>query len=372
MSELDWQTARILIVDDQRVNITLLEGILENAGYQNIESVTDPREAQSKFEAFKPDLVLLDLQMPHVSGFEVMTEISASLLPGEYLPILVLTADVTSETRRAALAAGAMDFLSKPFDAIEVVLRAGNLLTTRFLHLRLEHHAQLLAEKLCASNKDLQAAQMETMRRLAQASKYRDDATERHAMRVGDLSALLGQSFGMDAYQVELLRMAAPLHDIGKIGISDKILLKPTELTTEELEDVKKHVSIGADLLKGIDHPSVQIAESIARYHHERWDGTGYFGLKGEEIPLAARIVSIVDTFDVITHDRPYRKARRVEDALMEIRSQSGKQFDPELVELLAASVPRLKGLRPVTERSGEYEAEHRPKSWKAPVVSIH
>lgn len=339
------QSSRILIVDDQRVNIALLEGILRNAGYRDLVSTTDPSEAASLFRNSRPDLVMLDLHMPEISGFEVMEQLRVLTMRDEYLPIVVLTADVTPETKRAALKAGAMDFLTKPFDSIEVILRVGNLLETRSLHHRLEHHARFLAEKLSAKHQELESSHVELVRRLSLAAKYRDDSCEQHARRVADHSALLGSLHGMDPYQIELLRMAAPLHDLGKIAISDSILQKPSKLTQEELEQVRKHVHIGAELMRGLDHPVFQVAVTIALYHHEWWNGAGYFGLKGAEIPLEARIVAVTDAFDVMTHDRPYRRAWPVEEAVAELRSHSGTQFDPHVVDLLVASLPKLKAV---------------------------
>jgi putative two-component system response regulator len=225
--------SRILIIDDQRVNIVLLEGILRHGGYTDLVSTTDPREAETLFRETRPDLVMLDLHMPHLNGYQVLNTIRAYCAPDEYLPVLVLTADESPATKREALQAGAMDFLTKPFDPIEVVLRAGNLLETRSLHCRLEQHAHVLAEKLLTTYKELETSQLELVRRLALAAKYRDEAGDQHARRVADHAALLGSLHGMDEYQIELLRLAAPLHDLGKIAISDSILRKPEKLTSE-------------------------------------------------------------------------------------------------------------------------------------------
>jgi len=230
MSQQNPKQARILMIDDQEVNLRLLEEILAMAEYTNIYSSTDPREIHSLFENVSPDLILLDLHMPFMNGFEVMEAISGFKPVGAHLPILVLTADVTPETKRAALKSGATDFLTKPLDPVEVVLRVGNLLQIRLLHVHLDDMAQLLAEKLCRTSAALEWTHIEMLRRLAVAAEYRDDNTGLHTRRVGELSAKLARVLGLPDYDVGLLGLAAPLHDVGKIAIPDIILLKPVTL----------------------------------------------------------------------------------------------------------------------------------------------
>jgi putative two-component system response regulator len=325
--------ARILIVDDHHSNVTQLEMILKSAGYRNLESATDPRLVLSLFTEFQPDLVLLDLHMPHLDGVAIMRQLGSRICKGAYVPIVVLTADTSSEARLAALLAGAKDFLSKPFDSSEVLLRIQNLLETRFLQLRLHNHNQMLEEKVSERTQELEEAQIDTLRRLALAAEYRDDATGQHTLRVGQMSALIGWELGMPEAQVELLRQAAPLHDVGKIAVPDSILLKPGKLTAEEFERVKTHTTVGARILSGSRSPLLQMAEDIALYHHEHWDGTGYAQLKGEPIPLVGRIVAIADVFDALTHERPYKHAWSAEDAVTEIQCQRGRHFDPRTLD---------------------------------------
>jgi putative two-component system response regulator len=329
--------ARILVIDDRPANICLLEDILMEAGYTNVRSGTDSREIRSLFPQTSPDLILLDLHMPFLSGFQVMEVIAELKDPGAWIPILALTADATPETKRAALKTGATDFLTKPFDPLEVVLRVENLLQTRLLHLRLADVADLLAEKLCQTNTALERSHGELIRRLSLAADYKDDRSGLHTRRVGDLTAKLSRQLGLTDYEAGLIAVAAPLHDVGKIAIPENILLKPSKLTDSEFAIVKTHTTIGAGLLEGIDYPPLRRAASIARYHHERWDGTGYEGLKGNAIPLEARIVSVADVFDILIHDRPYKSAWSVEDAVAEITRQSGSQFDPQVVEAFVA-----------------------------------
>jgi putative two-component system response regulator len=327
--------AGILIVDDQEVNVHLLKLILRRAGYARLTTTTDSRQVLSIFTSFQPDLVLLDLTMPHVTGFEVMEQLRQLIPGGDYLPILVLTADVTGEVKRRALSAGAKDFLTKPFDSIEVLLRIDNLLKTRLLHLQLREQNQLLDEKVKERTLSLEEAQIEILERLAAAAEFRDDATGKHTQRVGQMSAMIAHALGLPAAEVDLIHNAAPLHDVGKIGIPDSILLKQGKLTAEEFEVMKRHTIIGARMLANGHSDLTQMAERIALTHHERWDGSGYPGkLRGEEIPLVGRIVSVADVFDALTHERPYKAAWPVEEAVAEIERQGGRQFDPRVAEV--------------------------------------
>jgi putative two-component system response regulator len=326
------QSSRILIVDDQPQNVLLLERTLQSAGYRYLASVTDSRNVVKTFTEFHPDLVAMDLRMPHLDGFELLKQLRSLIPAGAFVPVLVLTADNSRKAKQEALALGAKDFLTKPIDVTEALLRIYNLLETRWLHVELQLHSQTLEEKVRLRTGELEQAQLEILQRLALAAEYRDDCTGQHTQRVGQWAAMLGQAIGLSQKQVEIIRLAAPLHDLGKIGIPDGILLKPAKLTVEEYAQVKRHTDIGRMILSGSKFSILQTAESIALYHHERWDGAGYYGLKGEDIPLEARIVSVADVFDVITHARPYKEASSFEVAVEVIRQEAGKQFDPDLV----------------------------------------
>ena len=327
-------TARILIVDDEPANVRLLERVLDRIGYMNVQGITDARELPETFDAFDPDLILLDLHMPHVDGYQILAQLRARKSE-EYLPVLVLTADVNPETRLRALREGANDFLTKPVEPTEVGLRVRHLLTTRFMTLELQDQTEVLEHKIRARTWELEEAQIEIMDRLARAAEYRDDDTGEHTFRVGHNAAELAAVAGMSSADVELIRSAAPLHDVGKIGIPDAILLKPGPLTDEEFTIMKTHTVTGAKMLSGSRFRVLQLAEQIAMSHHEAWNGTGYpHGLSGEGIPFACRIVSIVDTFDALTHERPYKKAWPIEKALEVIREGSGVRYDPALAAL--------------------------------------
>jgi putative two-component system response regulator len=333
MLEDAFARARIMIVDDEVPNVRLLERVLRDAGFVNTISTTDAREVLGLFEESEPDLILLDLLMPHLDGFALMEKLRELIPKTSYLPILILTADATDTTKRRALKAGAKDFLTKPLDVQEVVLRIKNMLETRGLHLQLQAHNELLAERVRLRTRELEKAQAETFERLALAAEYRDDDTGQHTRRVGEMAALLAEKLGLPAEEVELLERAAGLHDLGKIGVPDSILLAPRRLTRQEFEIVKAHTVTGAKILSGSRSPLLRMAEVVARSHHERWDGTGYERLVGEAIPFVARITTVADVFDALTHERPYKEAWTVARSIEEIEAQRGRQFDPDVVD---------------------------------------
>jgi len=312
--------------------VEVLRRVLERSGFTRVQTTTDPREARTLYLDFRPDLILLDLHMPHLDGLAVMDELN-EIAEATYLPILILTGDVSPEARRDALSRGAKDFVHKPFSTDEVLLRIGTLLETRFLYLQIQSQNQMLEAKVRERTRELEGAQFEIIERLAKAAEFRDDNTGQHTERVGQMAALMAKQIGLPESQVSLIRRAAPLHDVGKIGIPDKILLKPGKLTGDEFALVKTHTTIGARILSGSRFPILRLAEEIAFSHHERWDGEGYARIPGDSIPLPGRIVAIADVFDALTQRRPYKDAWPVDKAIDEIEQQRGRQFDPKLVE---------------------------------------
>lgn len=325
---------KILVVDDQEYNVSLLERILKRAGFKHVFSTMDSLQVERLLAEVSPDIVLLDLHMPGMDGISVLRLIRDQSGTDNYLPVLMLTADLTAEARQMGLQAGVNDFLTKPFDRTEVILRITNLLRTRYLHIQLQQQNNLLEERVRQRTEELWQAQQEVLQLLGCASEYRDDMTGQHTQRVGLLSGLLAEQLGLSEQEADQIRLAAPLHDIGKIGIPDAILLKPGRFEAHEFECMKSHTSIGSSILEGGSFKLLKLAKLIALSHHEKWDGTGYpHGLKGEEIPLEARIVALADFYDALTHERPYKRAWTKEEALNEIKEQSGKHFDPRIVD---------------------------------------
>lgn len=341
----DEPTPSLLVVDDQPENIRLLVRILGRAGYGNVTTVTDSRQVIEMHSMCKPDLVLLDLHMPNQDGFEVLKTLSPFMAGTDRLPVIIITGDDSSEVKRKAFSLGAKDFISKPFDPSEVVLRIRNLLETRILHQKLRRQNSDLEKMVAARTRQLEDAQVEMLERLAVAVEFRDDDTGDHTRRVGLLAASLAEGIGLDAPVVELIKRAAPLHDIGKVGIPDAILLKPGPLTTEERKVMQTHTIIGSEMLAKGGSELVRVSQRIARSHHERWDGSGYPDrTSGVAIPIEARIVAVADFFDAVTHTRPYRGAWSVREALETISAASGSHFDPTIVKALMRGNSRPQG----------------------------
>lgn len=334
--------AKILIVDDQPANVMLLTHTLEAKNYTNIRGVTDPRQAISVYKEFRPDLLLLDIAMPGLSGFDILDQLS-EIEDNSYTPVLVLTAQDDGQTRLKALKSGARDFITKPFDLSEVLMRINNLLEIRLLHNRLREQNQELEKRVQERTHELEETRMEVIVRLGRAAEYRDNETGMHVVRMSYYSEALGKMAGLDERECRQLRAASPMHDLGKIGIPDSILLKPGKLDEHEWEIMKMHPTIGASVLAGSNHEVMLMAETIAFSHHEKWDGSGYpRGLRENTIPLVGQIVAICDVFDALTTKRPYKKAWLVEDAIEHIKEQSGKHFNPELVESFLKILPEI------------------------------
>lgn len=351
ISEEQLLDAKILIIDDEPDNVSILERMLKFAGYSSVETITDSREAEKMYLNFLPDLVLLDLSMPHLDGFQVMKRFK-EIETDFYLPILVLSALDDDETLMKALASGARDFINKPFDSHEVLARIRNLLEVGLLYKEIKNQNRVLEEKVKIRTMELHNSRLEVVRRLSKAAEYRDNETGMHIVRMSKMCALLGKAVGGCESNCDLLLNASPMHDIGKMGIPDNILLKRGKLTPDEWEIMKTHTTIGANLLSGDSSELMKKASSIALTHHERWDGAGYpAGLKGEDIPLDGRICAICDVFDALTSKRPYKEAWSIEDSCAEIKRNSGKQFDPKLVEAFEEILPDI---IEITERYAE------------------
>ena len=323
---------RLLVVDDEEANLVILRGMLVRGGYRNVDVLEDARRIEDHVRAAPPDLLLLDHRMPHRTGLEVL-EALAPLLP-EGFPVVMVTADDRAEVRHAALALGARDFVGKPFQPVEVLLRVRNLLEAWAARRGLLDENEALEARVRARTEDLERTQVEMLVRLARAAEFRDDESGEHVWRVARTCAQIAAALGEPPDRVEALMRAARLHDVGKIAIPDGILLKPGTLTAAEFDVVKGHCQVGHDLLSGSRSALVQLAAEIALAHHERWDGQGYpRALAGPAIPLAARVLSVADAFDALTHDRAHARAVSPEMAVAEIERGRGTQFDPTVVD---------------------------------------
>lgn len=335
---------KILIIDDDEQALKLVKRVLEQHGYLNILTTALPQLGLEFFQSSEPDLLIIDLNMPEMDGIEILESLG-EMHPEQLsrTPVIVLTGESLAENRKKVLALGARDFLSKPLDTSELLLRVHGNLEVRSLLRRLELQSEELDKKVRLRTAELENANSEIIQRLTAAAEYRDDDTGDHILRISGYCRVLAETLGLPEVECNFLEQASPMHDIGKIGIADAILLKPGKLTPEEWEVMKTHTTVGASLLAESNSPLVRLAEIIALTHHERWNGTGYpNGLAGEAIPLAGRIVAVCDVFDALVSDRPYKKAWEVERALEVIRADSGTHFDPKCVDAFFTGLPRI------------------------------
>lgn len=354
--------ARILIADDEPANIKLLTKVLESHGYKKLVTILDSREVLPCYQAARPDLILLDINMPHLDGYQVMEQLKAlndPLLP----PIVILTAQYGRDYLLKALAAGARDFISKPFDRVELLMRVRNLLDAQLAHRLIHDRKDMLEELVRLRTQEVNDTRLQVIRRLGRAAEFRDNETGYHIIRMSKFSALLAQGLGWSAADCELMLHASPMHDVGKIGIPDHILLKPGKFEPAEWEIMKTHAIIGADLLAGDDSTLLHLASEIALAHHEKWDGSGYpQGLAGAAIPQSGRIAAVADTFDALTSVRPYKKAWPVAEAVAYIRDNASSHFDPHVVAVFMDSLPGILAIRDSYQEPAEPDgAPHQP-----------
>lgn len=318
---------KILIVDDNETRLNALASALEAVGYTDIRTATDARRALPLFREYGPDLLLLELNTQRLDGITLIQQMLSRVPDHEFVPVIITTANPAPSLRLEALSAGARDFLPADCDPEELRLRVRNLLAQR-------GEVRVRGTRLHPGTVRLEQAEAEVAKRLAFAAEVRDYPDGSHPTRVGKVSAAIATELGLPLYDVELIRLAAPLHDIGKLALPDAILMKPGKLTPEEWDIVRSHTTQGARMLTGTESRILQAAEEIAMYHHENWDGSGYTpGLAGTEIPLAGRIVTIADVFDALLHKRSYKDAWSVPDAVAFIESQRGIKFDPEILD---------------------------------------
>ena len=346
MDKLPNQNARILVVDDEPANLKLLDKMLRGQGYTQVVLIQSPLQVLEKYREAPPDLILLDINMPEMDGFAVMQQLHAlddPLAP----PIVILTAQHGQAYLLRALAEGARDFITKPFDRVELLMRVRNLLEAQQGKRLLHQQNVVLEEMVRVRTEALNSTRLQVIRRLGQAAEYRDNETGYHILRMSQISALIARALGWDAAACDLMLNASPMHDIGKIGIPDAVLLKPGKLDPAEWAVMQTHATIGGRLLDGDDSELLRTAREIALSHHEKWDGSGYpAGLAGEAIPLSGRIVAVADVFDALTSIRPYKRAWPVAEAVAHIEQQAGLHFDPAVVAAFMQVLPEVVEVR--------------------------
>lgn len=345
------KSKRILIVDDDRQNCDLLEAMLKMFGHES-EIAMDGFEALGKL-SLDIDLVLLDVMMPGMDGFEVARQIRCNPQYGD-LPIIIVTALGSKEDRLRAVEAGANDFISKPIDKIELRARTASLLKMKEHQDAIKHYQNELEDRVekrtselrqslldnIRAHRETYQAYLDTIRRLAIAAEYKDEDTADHIKRMSSYSTLLAQCLHLPPGEVELICNASPMHDVGKIGIPDHILLKPGGFDPEEWVVMKQHTVIGGYILQNSSSKLLQAGEVIALSHHEKWDGSGYpKGLAGENIPLWGRICAVADVFDALTSKRPYKEAFSNEKSLEIMKEKRGTHFEPKLVDLFMGNL---------------------------------
>ncbi len=336
------ENSRILVVDDNPANVKLLERILHINGFKDVKALSDSREVLHVYSEYHPDLMLLDLKMPYVDGFDIL-ECLKDNTKSDYVPVIIISAQDDTGNRLKALELGAQDFISKPFNHTEVMLKVFNNLKIKLHNNDITTQNIILESEVQEKKQELNEMQHELVERLLRAAEFRDQETGNHIVRIKKYALIVSEELGLSAETAENIAFASLMHDIGKIGVPDEILNKPGKLNALEWESMMAHTTKGAQILNGSSSKIIQLAEKIVLTHHEKWDGTGYPNkLAGTQIPLAGRIIALVDVFDALISDRPYKKAWSTEDAVNYIRMQSGTHFDPDVVEAFCKSLPKL------------------------------
>lgn len=348
ISSSDILQGKVLIVDDQEANILLLERALHGAGYGAVTSTTDPGKVCALHLENHYDLILLDLQVPGMDGFQVLEDLKKIETNG-YLPVLVITAQ-PDQKLLALRTGGAKDFIGKPFELTEVLARVHNMLEVRLLYKELHGYNDILEQRVRDRTADLQESYQETIFTMTRAAEHKDDDTGAHVQRISYYSRELAMMLGQDDDFVDKIFYASPMHDIGKIGIPDQILLKQGSFTSHEWEVMKGHTSMGAKILGNSKSAYLKMGTEIALNHHERWNGGGYpNGRRGEAIPLPARIMSICDIYDALRSKRPYKPAFDHPKAMYIITHGDDRthpdHFDPAILAVFKHNHPSFRSI---------------------------
>jgi two-component system response regulator RpfG len=335
--------ATILIIDDQLTSRKILQQLVSTLERNLIvEAFSNPIEALGWTVINTVDLVLVDYKMPEMNGIEFIRKFRTNPACA-HIPVIMVTSIEDINVRYEALEAGATDFLMKPVDHHECRARCRNLLTQCQQYKIISDRSHWLERRVSEATSEVRLRERETLLRLARAGEYRDEETGNHIIRMAKYSRIIAEHLGLSESEAEVIEMAAPMHDIGKIGIRDEILLKPGKLTTDEFEIMKDHTMIGYEILKDSPSKYLQLGAIIALGHHEKFDGTGYpYGKKGDEIPLEARIVAVADVYDALVSERPYKNAWSIQAAIEYMESHSGKHFDPECFAAFKAQLDKI------------------------------
>ncbi|GAD80787.1 HD-GYP domain-containing protein [Vibrio ezurae] len=325
----------VLVVDDTPNNLDVLTGVLED-DYQVRVAINGRLAINIAQMQPQPDIILLDIMMPEMDGYQVC-QILKSQPNTARIPIIFVTAKIAPEDEVKGLELGAVDYLTKPVTPAVALRRIQT-------HLALYDQQKTLFEKVKEQTKEINKGKLETIQSLGRAAEFKDNETGMHVMRMSHYCYVLAMASGMSDEDAETLRDAAPMHDVGKIGIPDEVLLKPGKLDAEEWKIMQSHVNISVEILGQYSHSQLlKVAIDVAQNHHEKWDGTGYPNqVSGTDIPLVGRIAAIADVFDALTSERPYKKAWTVEKAIDLIRSEKGKHFDPTLVDLFIENLDAI------------------------------
>lgn len=321
----------VLVVDDSNLNLAMYRALLATIADVDVVAFASPQLALDwAAREGMPDIAIVDYHMPEIDGVTFVSRAKAQATDDRTFFVMI-TGD--ADARRTAFEGGVHDFLTKPIDRPEFLARMRNMTALAVSRRQLADRAEWLREEVERATSSVLSREIETIVRLTRLAEFRDDVTGTHVIRVGQMCAAVGRAMGLDEERCKMLLLAAPMHDIGKVAIEDGVLRKPGPLSADEFEKMKRHTIAGYEILKDSDSPMLRCAADIAVSHHERWDGLGYpYGLAGEAIPLGGRICSIVDVFDALTSERPYKEAWTIGRALKNLMDDAGKRFDPAVV----------------------------------------
>ena len=354
-AENETLNSKVMIIDDEQLVIRVVKRFLAAEGYHKFITINDPREAFKSIKSEKPDVVLMDIMMPHLTGLDLL-RYRQSTPEFQHIPFIILSATSENQVKRNALRLGATDFLAKPVDPSDLTVRVKNALMVKRHHDHLSNYAIELERQVRNRTRQIERSREQIIYCLARAAEYRDNETGAHVIRVGKYCGVIAEELGFGADYVRQIEMAAQLHDVGKIGIPDAVLLNPGRLDKEEFEVMKEHCSLGCEIMEplsesngevvrqhadvggfimdGVDSPMLELAALIARTHHEKWDGTGYpKQLKGDQIPIEGRICCVADVYDALCSERPYKPAFPMQKCLEIMLSERGTRFDPIVLD---------------------------------------